>query len=431
MIVALRSLALAAGLMLAGCLGGDATAPVDRLDPVAERFVKLSLQIGEKEAGYIDAYHGPPEWAAEAKAAPLPLPEIERNAAALYADLVELRVAQLAPDERRRLEYLFAHVRAARFRLRMIGGHRAAFADEADALFGVRPVIRPLTSFEPALARIETLAPGRGPLAERVAAFRKRYEIPPARLRPVIEAAIAECRRRTLAHIPLPANERFTLAFVTGKPWGGYNWFEGDAMSRIEINTDLPVTIDRALDLGCHEGYPGHHVHNILMEKLYREGGWVEFSVWPLFAPIGFIAEGAANAGVALAFPGAERRAFEQQVLYPLAGLDPGTARAYDALREALAALRLAEYAVADDYLAGRIDPAEAARRLERAQLLAPERAAKRLDFIDAYRSYIVNYGLGEETVTAYLERQPPAMRWAAFAGILSEPTLPADLGAR
>lgn len=429
---------LAAAVLLAGCFGfgfGRPAPPpapprpaVSVLDPLAERFVKLTLQIGEKEAGYVDAYHGPPAWAGAAKAAPLSLEALEREGAALYTDVIEVQPSRLSPLEAKRRRFLYEHVRAARFRLRMIGGHRVSFYDEAEALFGVRPRARSLDSFDADVARIAALLPGAGPLPARVAAFRKRYEIPPARLQAVMEAAIAECRRRTLVHIPLPANERFTLSFVTGKPWGGYNWFEGDAKSRIEINTDLPITIDRAVDLGCHEGYPGHHVHNVLMEKLYRERGWVEFSIWPLFAPIGFIAEGTANAGVGLAFPRDEKLAFEQRVLYPLAGLDPAGAPAFAAVTEALQSLRSAEYAIADAYLAGRIDRAGAIAQLERTQLSAPARAAKRVDFIDTYRSYIVNYGLGEEMAAAYLQRQPEGARWAALARLLSEPTLPADL---
>ncbi len=38
--------------------------------------------------------------------------------------------------------------------------------------------------------------------------------------------------------------------------------------------------------LGCHEGYPGHHVQGIYNERLYRERGWVEYSVVPLFQPV-------------------------------------------------------------------------------------------------------------------------------------------------
>src|SRR3712207_7327130 len=52
----------------------------------------------------------------------------------------------------------------------------------------------------------------------------------------------------------LPSTEQFDLAFVTGKSWSGYNYYQGNYRSRIEINTDLPIRLSRAIDLGCHEG---------------------------------------------------------------------------------------------------------------------------------------------------------------------------------
>jgi hypothetical protein len=91
---------------------------------------------------------------------------------------------------------------------------------------------------------------------------------------------------------------------VTGKSWGAYNWYQGSFRSRIQVNTDLPIFIDRALDLACHEGYPGHHVYNVLLEKnLVRDRGWIEFTVYPLFSPQSLIAEGSANLGIEVAFP--------------------------------------------------------------------------------------------------------------------------------
>ena len=123
------------------------------------------------------------------------------------------------------------------------------------------------------LARIEAFLPGPGPLAERVEAFRNRYVIPSNRLAAVMDAAIAECRRRTLTHIQLPANEHFKIEFVTRQSWGAYNWYQGGNQSLIQVNIDLPIFIDRAVQLGCHEGYPGHHVQGIYSERQYRERG--------------------------------------------------------------------------------------------------------------------------------------------------------------
>ncbi|MBU6371330.1 MAG: hypothetical protein KJS97_01270 [Alphaproteobacteria bacterium] len=424
-----RLAGLLMALLLAGCatLGGGK--PVT-LDPYAERFVKLTLEIGEIEPGYVDAYHGPPAWAEAVKGKARAIDVVAADVAALKAEIDALPASRLDADQAKRRAYLSAHLRAAAFRLRMAKGERAAFADEAEALFGVRPNIRPLTDFDPALARIEALAPGEGPLSERVAALRKRYEIPADKLDAVMRAAIAECRTRTIRHIAMPAGEAFTLEFVTNKPWGGYNWYQGGAQSLIQVNVDQPVFIDRAVDLGCHEGYPGHHVHNSLLDvRLARGKGWVEFSVFPLFAPIGFIAEGTANAGIKLAFPGGEQLAFEQAVLYPLAGLDPATAPKLAELTAATAALSGAQYAVADQYLSGKIDKAEAVALLQKYQLTNKARAERSLRFIETYRSYIINYGLGREMAAAYIDKAGASQsaRWAAMETILSTPFLPAD----
>src|SRR5690606_15790898 len=134
------------------------------------------------------------------------------------------------------------------------------------------------------LADIDALVPGEGPLAERVEAFRQQFVIPEDRLEAVFNAALAECRTRTLMHIALPVQESFRIEYVTDKPWSGYNWYQGNAHSLIQVNTDLPIFLDRAVELGCHEGYPGHHTYNALLEsELVEKRGWREFSVYPLF----------------------------------------------------------------------------------------------------------------------------------------------------
>ena len=154
------------------------------------------------------------------------------------------------------------------------------------------------------LAALEAKLPGTGPLLDRYDAFRSRFVIPRERLDATFKAAIDGCRARTLQHITLPPGESFTVEYVTGKSWSGYNWYQGNYRSLIQVNTDLPIYADRAIDLACHEGYPGHHVYNVLLEKnLVRDRGWVEFSVYPLFSPQSLIAEGTANFGIDVAFP--------------------------------------------------------------------------------------------------------------------------------
>jgi hypothetical protein len=416
-------------------VGACATAPTpapdasgDNLDAIARDYVALILEIGEREPGYVDAYYGPPAWQEAAKANPRTLPQLIQGAASLTQRLNAVPTRGAQPVVVQRRKYLLAHVSAASARLRMLSGEKMGFADEAEALFGIRPELLPLSTYDPILAEIDALLPGSGSLTDRVTAFKAHYVIPKDRLQPVMDAAIAECRRRTVRHIDLPANERFTLSFVGDKPWSGYNYYLGDAASRIEINADFPIYTERAIDLGCHEGYPGHHVYNALLEKTFvRDRNWVEMSVYPLFSPMSFVAEGSANYGIDLAFPGDEGTAFERDVLFPLAGLDPSTAEKKAQLGALQRRLARAEYTIADDYLAGRVGREETIARLSKYSLADPAKAAQRLRFIDTYRSYIINYGLGRDVVQAWVERQGPN-RWDGMETLLASQILPVDL---
>lgn len=425
----LRVLATAA---LSLALMAAAPAQAAPLDQAAEGFVKLTLRIGEHEAGYVDAYYGPKAWADEAKAHPGTTAELKTEADRLIARVQAVDPKSLAPLDARRRAFLIAQLKAERFRLDMIDGKKPPFRDEAEALFNVRPDLKPLSAYDPVLARIEALFPGDGQLSDRIDAFKAGYVIPKDRLEPVMQAAIAECRRRTLAHIKLPASEDFKLEFVTGKSWSGYNWYKGDAQSLIQVNTDLPIYIDRAVDLGCHEGYPGHHTHNVLLEdRLVKGRGWKEFEVYPLFSPLSFIAEGEGNYGYELAFPGEQRTAFEAQVLYPLAGLDPNTAPKFAALRELQKDLAGARMTVAADYLDGKLTRDQAVALSQKYMLISKARAEQSVSFTDNYRSYVINYGLGEQMVRHWIESQgpDPDTRWKAMETLLSQPSSAADLG--
>jgi hypothetical protein len=264
--------------------------------------------------------------------------------------------------------------------------------------------------------------------------------IPAARVDTVFRTAIGACRARTLAHLKLPESERFELEYVKGTPWNAYNWYKGGYQSLIQVNLDFPIPVDRAVDLACHEGYPGHHVYNAMLENaLFRDRGWVEISVYPLFSPQSLIAEGTANFGIEMAFPAADRTAFERDSLFPLAGLDTSLAERNAAVREVIEELNYARNEVARRYLNEEIDRAGAEAAMQRYWLITPEAAAKQVRFIDTYRSYVINYNLGRDLVAGWVERQaggspdslPRAIEargWRAFETLLSSPRLPGDL---
>jgi hypothetical protein len=411
--------------------------PMSETDQAAaETYVRLVLALGRHDQNFVDAYYGPPAFRDEVDREQWTLADINKRAAVLEVDLRRLpAVADQAPDaemSRLRRAYLARQLNALRARILMLEGRRFPFDEESRELYDAVAPRNDEASFQTAIDAIGERIGGTGDLAARYATFKQAFVIPPDKLDVVFQAAIGECRRRTEANIALPTGETFTVAYVKDKPWSAYNWYKGNFTSLIEVNTDLPVFIDRAIDLACHEGYPGHHVYNALLEEhLVRNRGWVEFSVYPLFSPQSLIAEGTANYGIQVAFSDAERRQFERETLFPLAGLDPSRADEY---YDVLALARRLTYAgneAARGYLDGRMDAARAAEWLVRFAMSTPAQAAQRVKFFDTYRSYVINYNLGEDLAKAYVEKRAgddPAARWKVFAGLLSSPRLPSNL---
>ncbi len=404
----------------------------DQMMGIAHQYVRLTLEAGTHEAEWVDAYYGPEDLRDFANKSPRSKDAVLTEVAALITRLdTKVLQKEYRKDVLQRAHALRGMLVAADTRMRMLSGQKFAFDDEAKGQFATVPLLKPLSHYDAILDRLEKEIPGTGPLATRVDAFNERFVIPKERLKLVFDAAIAECRKRTAEHITLPTDESFVMEFVTGKPWSGYNYYQGKYKSLIQINTDLPIRISRAVDLGCHEGYPGHHVLNLMIEsKLYRGKNWTEFSVNPLYSPQSVISEGSANYGIDLAFSPSERLQFERNVLYPLAGLDPKTAEAFWKLQQATESLSGARLTIAKLYLDGEIDRPQALALTAKYLLVSPERAAQSVGFTDHYRSYVINYGWGKELVKGYVERGNPDTneRWRRMEKILSEPVLPADL---
>jgi hypothetical protein len=412
----------------------DQSNSASEMNRIAERYVKLVLAVGQHDENYVDAYYGPEAWQTEAKAEKRSLDSIKQNAASLIEQLRKLNVSTAEEIVRLRHQYLSKQLESLVARVAMLGGAKLTFDQESKSLYDAVAPTYPESHFKKVLTRLDAMLHGSGPLADRVERFKKDFIITKDKLDSVFKAAIEEARKRTGRYISLPTEESFQLEYVTGKSWSGYNWYKGNSHSLIQINTDLPIYIDRAIDLACHEGYPGHHVYNALLElKMVKERGWVEFSVYPLFSPQSLIAEGSANFGIEVAFPGKERLAYERDVLFPLAGLDPTRAAKYYAIQSIMAKLSYAGNEAARRYLNGEINRDQAARWLVKYTLASPERAQQRVRFFDQYRSYVINYNFGQDLVRRYIDRKGgtvdhPRKRWNEFKKLISSPRLPSGL---
>jgi len=405
-----------------------------QVNEIAESFVKLCFYLGKHDKDYVDSYYGPEHLKKETETEEKSLDQIKQDADKLVEKLGKITVNETDKLLWKRRKNLLCLIRSLKARSEMIAGRKMTFDEESQALYDAVSPPFPMERFDGVLKELDALLPGEGTLEDRANSFMGQFTVPPDKVDDVVSAAIDESRKRTKAHIQLPGNERFEIEYVTGKPWGAYNWFKGDAHSLIQFNTDLPVPVGNVVNLACHEGYPGHHVYSTLMEqKLYKGKGWVEYSINPLFSPVAMMMEGTANFGIEVVFPKKERLAFEKDVIFPLAGLDPGKVELYHKVLELTAKLSFARNDVSRLFIDGKISREEAVERLSKYGLRDRAWAEKSLAFLEHYRTYIITYNLGMKMVGDYMEKQGatpdnPQKMWSEFEKLLSEPFLPSDL---
>jgi len=399
------------------------------IDVIAEDYVKLVLEIGQYDNAFVDAYFGPEEWKpTESKPEKLPLDNFVLRANTLINQCEVLLVSGEPNKEISRINMLKKQLIAVRTKTEMIGGKLYTFDEEAKLLYDAEPPHLTPLHFNELLLGLDSLLAGEGDLPTRYNNFMAEFEIPKEKLDTVFKVAIDESRRITKDYFELPENENFVLEYVTDKVWSGYNYYQGNAQSLIQINTDFPIYINRAIDLASHEGYPGHHIYMMLTEQnLVNTKGWMEYSVYPLFSPSSLIAEGSANYGIDVVFPGDKRIDFEKEHLFPLAGIDKSKANMFYKVQDLMSKLNYARNETARAYLNGDLSRENAIKQIEKYSLFTPKKAEQSVRFIEANRSYVINYNLGKDLVAKHVELlggtyDNPEKRWEVFKELLSNP---------
>lgn len=171
----------------------------------------------------------------------------------------------------------------------------------------------------------------------------------------------------------------------------------------------------------------------MLDSKLFQQNGWHEFSICTLFNPLSVLAEGTAEYAVDMVFTKEQRLAFEQNTIFPLAGLDPELAEQYYAINEVLGALNYANNDIARQYLSGVNNREQTIKLMQDLLLLDQKRAVQRFNFMKHNRSYVINYNWAKELVKQYITSKVTdinniSQRWSVFADLLCSTTLPSEL---
>jgi len=408
-----------------------------KMNSIAEQYVKLVLEVGKYDPNYVDAYYGPKEWKPAEENLQIDSTvnaKLIFEADSLLNELELLSEYKATELETLRYRYLYKQLFAVKTKIIILNGSVLPFDLESRALYDVSPPEVKEEDLQKVIDELDKILPGKGDVSERITSFKKKFEVPKDKITAVFDAAIKECRRRTSKYINLPAGEKFKVEYVVGKPWGAYNWYKGNLFSIIQIATDFPVYINSPVGLASHEGYPGHHVYNILLEQnLVKDKGWIEYTVYPLYSPQSLIAEGTAVIGEEILFPGDERMKFEKDVLFPLAKLDTKNADLYYKVISLQEKLSGAGVLAARNYINGDWTDEETVAWLQKFQLRTKERAEKYLSFIKTYRSYVVTYNMGEVLIRDYVERNGGtednlARKWEILTKLISTPQTPSGL---
>ena len=391
---------------------------------IAERYVRLAHGINAHQDGFIDSYIGPPAWAADVMT---DLSKLEADCERLEADIAAL-------ENVNRREFLAVQTRAMRTMLRLLNGEKMSYSDEVEGLHDIQPEFVPESTFEAALVTLETMLPGSGDVSERWQKMREGFRVAPERMKPVVEAINTQLRSRTNRLFELPKDETIEFELVNDKPWSGYNWYLGDAKSRVDINTDLPSYLNSLPDLVAHEGYPGHHTERIFKDALYRSGH-AEFGLQLLNAPEAVLSEGIATNALEFITEPDELPGWILQ-LAPIAGLDLTLEACRDMFTASEAyqtligvggnvALMVHRDGVTDEM---------ALEYLQRFMLVDFERAAKTLEFIKHpnSRAYIYTYTVGYRLVRSALDHRAldRGDGRAMYRRLLAEPMTPGQLRA-
>lgn len=374
------------------------------------QYIRLSVALGDHDPNSLDYYYGPPEWVADVRAHPPKLAEIKQ---------ASLDLANKLPSTPER-DYLIAQLRAIATRVDLLRGVRPSFDQEAYALFALQSLPEPnQTRLTAIRTEIAQLLPGKGTLVERYAAFDQKFVVPEDRVTAVMERALQGCRDLTLAHLRLPAGEGVKVEYVSNRPWNAYSRYQGHFQSLIQVNADFALTLDRALQLACHEGYPGHHAYNSMQDaQLVQREGRLELMVQPTFSPQSLVSEALATYAVEIAFSEADRLAFEREVLFPLAGLDKKNADLYLRVSRLVDQLEAEEPGIARDYLDGKLEWARAASALEDRALMAHTEAT--LKYLNEFRTYMMTYTVGTEMARKCMAGVAGEDRWRTYEALIA-----------
>ena len=411
-------------ILLFSCKSNENVSP---LGDTGIRLVELTLMAGTVDEYLIDSYIGNLSIDTAIK---YDIKDLKNQIDSLIS-VVE-KIPTKDDSQKYRKNYQLGILKATLTRLRVINNEKVTFNEECTSIYQFSPEIYEYEHFDSIIVELDKFLDGNGDLLKRISSYRSNFKVENSDVDIAFKKAVKKSSVETKKYIKIPKVESIEIEYVYGAPWSAYNWYKGNYKSLIQVNKRVDIHLERILDLAAHESYPGHHVYYSLREKdFYRDSNYVEFSIYTLFSPVSFLAEGTAVYGNDLVFPKQNKIDFIRNEITGKYKYSNSELENYFLFLDLLNKLESVQITIARDYIDKKIDDEAAIKLLEKYGLESEESAMRRLSFIKRYRSYIINYTAGKKLVEQYINKKAEnshPKKWEVYKEILTMPYLPPDL---
>ncbi len=393
------------------------------LDDFAQNYIILGLRINKHINGYVEHYYGPSELKTKVDT------EKTLSPNKLLKDCLVLK-NQLTNQgfEAKRQKFLLKNIEAMETIIRKLTGEKIPYLEQVERLFDFKPVLYKDEFFYNLKEKAENLYTGIGTLNERIKKYAKQRTIPSVKLVELLEKAlkIAQNRTKGLFQDLLPNNEHVKVAEVINKSWTMYNWYQGNFISKIDINISRVYYWTSLLNLACHEGYPGHHTESVVRDlTLFRNKGYFESSILLIYTPEMVLHEGMGEIAEDVIFDKKEKAEKllnefcpnpEREVPIDILNHQLEIAKGFRKFQEKLAYLKYVNEWNDEDLI----------KYSQDLELISDEGINYMLDFIsdNLWAPYVMVYQ-GDQIITKKYGINPSIKN---FGNLLKEQTLPSDL---
>ncbi|MFX1455725.1 MAG: hypothetical protein ACFFDB_10160 [Promethearchaeota archaeon] len=260
------------------------------MDDFAKNYIKLGLRINKHIDGYVEHYYGPSELKRAVDLEEKFSPNTLLNDCKTLMD----QIKNQGFEENRR-KFLHKNLYSIQTILKKLNGEVIPYLELVEKLFDFKPILYDDEFFYDLSLKAEELYKGKGDISTRMTKFAKKRTIPKSILKTKFFEVLRIARNRTNIIFPgvLPEGERVEVTEVKDQNWSCYCWYQGNYLSRIDINVEKAHYWTHLLNVVCHEVYPGHHTERVIKEQqLLRGKNYFETSILLIYTPEMVISEG-------------------------------------------------------------------------------------------------------------------------------------------